>query len=426
MGMPEYESEAGVVAEAASGGFFENAVCGALARMRRGALELTFPGGEVRRFGEPRHRGPVARIRIDRQVFFKKCVLRGDIGFAESYLDGDWHSPDLREVIAWFILNADTAPSMSGSAAKYGVLGVLRLADRVAHLLRRNTRSGAAKNIRDHYDLSNEFFALWLDPSMMYSSALFTRADLTLAEAQREKLDRICRKLRLRPGDTVLEIGCGWGGFALHAAREYGVKVTGLTLSPAQAEMARTRAKAAGLESHIEIRIEDFRDHRGSYDKLVSIEMMEALGHANHPVFAQACGDLLKPDGLMLLQYITCAESRYDELRGGVDFIQKHIFPGSLLLSHNRVSTLLAERGGFDLADYFDLTPHYAVTLRCWRDRFESEAGNVRELGFDDRFLRKWRYYLNYCEAAFESRHIGVTQALYARPNNPLLAGRAC
>ncbi len=404
--------------------FYERLLLAAFAGMSCGALELSVPGGAIRRFGAP-HAGAPARIAVSDPAFFKKCVLHGDIGFSESYIDGDWETPDLAAVFRWFLDNADRAPTLSGSAARTGALGLLRFADRVGHLLRPNTRAGARRNIAEHYDLSNEFFALWLDPTMMYSSAIFPHAGSTLAEAQQEKIDRICRELRLKPGDTVLEIGCGWGAFALHAAHKYGVRVTGLTLSTRQAEMARARAEAAGLADHIDIRIEDFRDHAGAYDRIVSIEMMEALGHANHPVFAEACGRLLKPDGLMMLQYITCADSRYGDLRRGVDFIQKHVFPGSLLLSHPRMAGLLAKRGGFELVDHRDLTAHYTATLRRWFDNFERVRPEVTALGFDTRFVRKWRYYLQYSEAAFAARHIGVCQALYARPNNPLLAGSA-
>lgn len=405
----------------AGNGFAASALLGALRPMRRGRLEMILPDGTVRVFGEATGGGAVIRVR--RADFFQKCLLRGDIGFAEAYMDGDWDSPDLRAVFSWFLLNAEHAPTLSGSRAKGVALGLLRFADRLAHLARPNTRSGARRNIADHYDLSNDFFALWLGPSMLYSSALFERRELTLEQAQWAKVDRLCRELRLRPGDSLLEIGCGWGGLAVYAAKTYGVRVTGLTLSVRQAEAARARAAGAGVSHLVDIRIEDFRDHAGAYDRLVSVEMMEALGHARVPDFCAAVHRLLKPRGLAALQFITVPESRYGDLRRGVDFIQKHIFPGSLLLSLNRVNALLARAGDFQLADLRELSGDYAETLRRWHETYEARIDEVASLGFDARFRRKWRYYLKYCESAFAARHIGVVQALYSRPNNPELGG---
>lgn len=396
---------------------------GALAPMRLGRLEMTLPGGVVRVFGEAKETS--ARLVIRDDVFFKKCLLHGDIGFAEAYIDGDWDTPDLEAVFSWFILNADAAPTLSGSGAKSTALGLLRIFDRIGHLLRPNSRAGARRNIAEHYDLSNDFFALWLDPTMLYSSALFSRPGLSLEAAQYEKIDRLCRKLRLQPGDRVLEIGCGWGAFAVYAAKTYGVHVTGLTLSERQAELAKKRAVEAGLADRIDTRLCDFRDLSGSFDKIVSIEMMEALGHANVPSFCAACDRLLKPGGIAALQFITVPDSRYDDLRKGVDFIQKHIFPGSLLLSLNRVNALFAGHGGFVLNDLRELSGDYAETLRRWAETFETRRDEVVALGFDGAFLRKWRYYLKYCEAAFARRHIGVVQAVYSRPNNPALGGYA-
>jgi cyclopropane-fatty-acyl-phospholipid synthase len=356
---------------------------------------------------------------VVREAFFARCVLAGDIGFAEAYLDGDWETPDLTAVIAWFILNVDDAPTLSGSGRRRVLaLNLLRLGNRIAHGLRPNSRARAPLNIRAHYDLSNEFFALFLDPSMMYSTARWTRPDLSLEEAQREKNEALCRKLRLSPDDHVLEIGSGWGGWAIHAARTHGCRVTTLTLSPRQKELAETRIAGAGLAGRVEVRLADYRDTAGHFDKLVSIEMMEALGHRYLPVFCAAVGRLLKRDGLAALQFITCPDARYGEFRRGVDFIQKHIFPGSLLLSFNRVNDLLSRRGGFVLHDAEDLGPDYARTLREWRTRFEAKRDEVGALGFDGRFIRKWRYYLAYCEAAFAQRNISVVQAVYTRPNN--------
>lgn len=394
-------------------------ILGAFAPMRRGRLEMRLPDGSVRVFGDAVE--TTAAITVRRADFFRKCLLHGDIGFAEAYLDGDWETADLTAVFSWFILNADSAPTLSGGRAS--LLGLLRFVNRIGHALRPNTRRGARRNIAEHYDLSNDFFALWLDPAMLYSAALFEKPGLSLEEAQRLKMDRLCRKLRLKPGERLLEIGCGWGAFAVYAAREYGVHVTGLTLSVEQAKLARERAAAAGLTERVDIRLVDFRELAGQYDKIVSIEMMEALGHDHLPAFCAALDRLLKPEGIAALQFITVPDTRYDELRRGVDFIQKHIFPGSLLLSLNRVNALLAQNGGFLLADLRELSADYAETLRRWAALFETRREEVSRLGFDERFLRKWRYYLRYCEAAFAGRHIGVVQTVYARPNNPVLGG---
>lgn len=256
---------------------------------------------------------------------------------------------------------------------------------------------------------------------MTYSCALWPKPDngTGLAEAQESKYERLCRTLRLRPEDRLLEIGCGWGGFAQYAATRYGCRITAVTLSENQYVYAARRIQEAGLADRVTIELRDYRHIEGEYDKIASIEMLEAVGHRYLPVFAAACGRLLAPGGLLGLQFITCPDARYDALRSGVDFIQKHIFPGSLLLSPNRLNRLLQQNGHFLLHDHFDIAPHYARTLRAWRDQFEGNIEKVRALGFDDFFVRKWRYYLCYCEAAFTSRNISVVQTLHTRPNNP-------
>jgi cyclopropane-fatty-acyl-phospholipid synthase len=407
-------------------------VLASLRGMRLGHLRIDLPEGGFVAFGSaadahsrhmPAGLSASAHIRVLSPEFFSKCVLSGDIGFAESYLDGDWTTPDLASVIGWFILNIEHAPTLSGSrnqSLRALSLNWLRLVNRFKHLLRPNSRVIARRNIAAHYDLSNEFFALFLDPSMMYSSARWptTAPDLSLEAAQREKNDALCRSLRLQPTDHVLEIGTGWGGWSLHAATTYGCRVTTLTISRQQYELARQRIAAAGLADRIDVRLEDYRDHAGTYDKIVSIEMMEALGHKYLPVYCDTLAARLKPEGLLALQFITCPDDRYDQLRKNVDFIQKHIFPGSLLLSLNRVNRQLARAGRFQLHHLHDLGPDYARTLRLWRDAFEAKGDQVRALGFDENFVRKWRYYLCYCEAAFALRNISVVQALYTRANN--------
>lgn len=406
--------------------FAQRAVLRALRELRRGHLRLELPDGSAIDFGHRETNTPLpcglasrALIRVRRDAFFKKCVLQGDIGFAEAYLDGDWESPDLTSVVAFFILNGEDTPTVSGSrrARSFG-LNTLRFANRLAHLLRPNSRATARRNISEHYDLSNEFFGLFLDSSLMYSSAKWTDPRQTLAEAQFSKNDALCRSLRLRPSDHVLEIGSGWGGWSLHAAKNYGCRVTTITLSSQQRDLAQRRVAEAGLSERIEVRLQDYRDLTGQFDKLVSIEMLEAVGHAYHEQYFEICSRVLKRDGLLALQFITCPDARYDAFRRGVDFIQKHIFPGSLLLSLNRVNDLLTRAGGFVLHQATDFGPDYARTLRCWHTAFNQRLTEVRALGFDERFIRKWNYYLCYCEAAFALRNISVVHTLHTRPNN--------
>jgi cyclopropane-fatty-acyl-phospholipid synthase len=410
-----------------SSSFAERAVLDAFAQMPRGQLRIELPAGTARLFGEApfvaREVAPgvtnAAVLRVRRERFFSRCVLGGDIGFAEAFIDGDWDTPDLTALISWFILNVEHAPTLSGSKrARNLALNLLRFANRIGHLLRANTRENSRRNIAEHYDLSNDFFALWLDDTMMYSAAKWERADATLREAQIAKNDALCRKLHLRPTDHVLEIGTGWGGWSLHAAEHYGCRVTTLTLSQQQRDLAVQRIAVAGLSNRVEVRLQDYRDVSGQFDKIVSIEMLEAVGHEFLRDYAATCARVLKRDGLVALQFITCPDSRYDQFRRGVDFIQKHIFPGSLLLSANRLNDLLAREGGFVLHGLEDMGRDYARTLRTWRERFHQKLDRVRAQGFDERFIRKWDYYLSYCEAAFALRNISVVQTVHTRPNN--------
>ena len=419
-------------ADRAKPSFYRTAVLRSFAAMTRGHLRIELPDGTSHEIGShaaavqltlPLALPAFALIRVKRDAFFKKCLFAGDIGFAESYIDGDWETPHLAAVIAWFLLNVEDAPTLSGSAKKHAqsfALNLLRHTNRLGHLLRPNSREIARRNISEHYDLSNDFFALFLDPSMMYSSAKWPAAHphFTLEEAQREKNDALCRSLRLAPSDHVLEIGTGWGGWSLHAAQTYGCRVTTVTISQQQYDLARSRIAAAGLTDRVEVQLRDYRDLTGTYDKIVSIEMMEAIGHRYLPDFTAVLNRVLKPDGLLALQFITCPDSRYDAFRTGIDFIQKHIFPGSLLLSLNRVNDLLSRSGGFTLHHIDDLGHDYARTLRLWHDNFRHRTEQILALGFDDRFMRKWSYYLAYCESAFAMRNISVVQTLHTRANN--------
>ena len=412
-----------------SGGKFslENWFVHLMRPMNRGCLLLETPGGRRYQFGnhDPSKEAgidlPKAHLRVLDSRFFRRCLTAGDIGFAESYMAGEWECPDLTSLLRWFVVNAESAPTLSGTKRRNPLINPLRWLNRLRHLRRPNSLTMSRRNIEEHYDLSNEFFATFLDAGMTYSSAIWPHPEATLEEAQEHKYRRLCALLRLKPGDRVLEIGCGWGGFAIHAARHFDCHITAITLSPSQYEYAMARVEQEGLSRQIHVSLRDYRTLKDSFDKIASIEMLEAVGHRYHPCFAKACARLLSSDGLFALQFITCPDHRYQELRHGIDFIQKHVFPGSLLLSLNRMNHLFSKTGGFALSQLDDYGFHYARTLREWAQQFERNLPDVRSLGFDEGFIRKWRYYLSYCEAAFTEHHIGVVQALYSRPNNPRL-----
>jgi len=402
---------------AAPAGFYEAMIFRGMEGMNRGFMEIELPDGRRRTLGDPSQ--PIrASVHIRNPRFFKRCMLFGDVGFGESYVEGEWDTPDIERVISWFLLNTDHSPAQPGSNAKAALINLLRGWNRLKHLARPNSMRTSRRNIAEHYDLGNDFYQIWLDPTMTYSSALFTKAGQSLEEGQVEKYDALCRKLQIGPADHVLEIGGGWGGFAEHAAVRYGCRVTSVTISAAQCEFARERMKRAGLERLVEVRLQDYRQIEGRFDKIVSIEMMEALGDRYLETFTARIHALLAPDGLAGLQYITVPDCRHAELKRGVDWIQRHIFPGSLLLSVGRVNQAFNRTGDLFLHALSDHGPSYARTLHLWREAFNRGRDRVRALGFDERFDRKWNYYLSYCEAAFAMRNISVVQAIYTRPNN--------
>ena len=399
---------------------YERLVLHGIGRMAAGCLRIELPGGETRIIGTPGHE-TTAHIRVRDRAFFQKCVLFGDVGFGESYVAGDWDTDSIAAVIAWAVLNVDNAPSVSGSRARGLALNVLKSYNRLLHLVRPNSVTTSRRNIAEHYDLGNEFYGLWLDPTMTYSSAYFTETGQSLESAQAAKYDALCRKLHLQASDHVLEIGCGWGGFASHAARLVGCHVTAVTISEAQYGYTRDRCAREGVADRVDVKLADYRTLTGRYDKIASIEMMEAIGDRYLPTYCAKLHELLTPGGLVGLQYITVPDARHAELRGGVDWIQKHIFPGSLLLSVGRVNEALNHTGDLFLHDLEDLGASYARTLELWRVRFHARRDEVLSLGFDERFMRKWNYYLQYCEAAFATRNISVVQAIYTGPNNRTL-----
>jgi cyclopropane-fatty-acyl-phospholipid synthase len=400
-------------------GFYAKAVLGILEKMNLGKMNITFPDGSKKSIGNSE--GSIeADLKIESDEFYKRCVLYGDVGFGEAYVDGLWNTSSITNVIKWFLLNIENAPGVSGSSVQSLLLNILKGVNTLGHLRRANTMSGSKKNIVEHYDLSNEFFSLWLDPSMTYSSAFFKSSDLSLEQAQYEKYRRLSEQLHLQPTDHVLEIGSGWGANAIFMAENYGCKVTSVTISEEQCKLANERIKAKGLSDRVKVIIEDYRKITGQFDKIVSVEMLEAVGADYYEPYFRKCHEVLKKNGIVALQVITCPDSRFEQLKNGVDWIQKHIFPGSLLPSVAALNHAVNTTGDMTLVDLKDLGLHYARTLHTWFDNFNAKRDEILHLGFDDRFTRKWNYYLCYCEAAFAMRNINVMQMVYTRPNNTL------
>ena len=401
---------AGTVKPSALDGLARRLVLRQLQRLELGELRLA-DGAEDFRFGRPAASAPAVRLTVADPRFYSELAFGGSIGAAEAYMHGYWHCDDLVALVRLLLQNRAVLDGMEGGAARFTMA-----LQKLFHWVNRNTHEGARRNIAAHYDLGNDFFALWLDETMMYSSAIFERPDMSLHEAQLGRLDHVCRKLRLGPGDHVLEIGTGWGGFALHAARYYGCRVTTTTISGEQYELARQRVADAGLRDRITLLQQDFRDLRGQYDKLVSIEMIEAIGHDLFAPYFRKCGELLKPEGAMLIQAITIADQRYAEYRRSIDFIQRYIFPGSGLPSSAVMTDAVARHTDMRLLDLEDIGLHYATTLRHWRRNFFERIDTVRRQGYAEPFIRMWEFYLCYCEGAFLERAISDVQLVFARP----------
>ena len=367
---------------------------------------------EVYDFGVSKDSAEVsATIVINDRSAFRDIAFGGSMGGAEAYMLGKWTTPNLVDLVRLMAINIDFLNQMDGSSFL-----VQRVSDKLYHWFNRNTQIRSRENIAAHYDLSNEFFALFLDPEMMYSAAIFPHAQAGLDEAALHKLDVICRKLDLQPDDHLLEIGTGWGGLALHAAQKYGCRVTTTTISREQYEAACARVQAEGLEQRITVLCEDYRNLQGSYDKLVSVEMIEAVGHEFYQQYFSICSSLLKDDGVMLLQAITIPDQRYHYARKSVDFIQRYIFPGGSLPGHEVIMTSVKKFTDMQMVGMQEIGEDYARTLEIWCQRFLGRVDAVRALGFDDIFIRMWHYYLCYCQGAFEERVIGTAQCLLAKP----------
>ena len=368
--------------------------------IEHGEIHIQTPSGEVIR-GAGAHPGPVGRLTLHRARAVRRLLLDGDIGFGESYMAGDWSSPDLAALIEVVALNHDRMmPALSGSP-------LARLAHRLLHLGHANTKRGSAKNIPAHYDLGNDFYAAWLDPDMTYSSGLYEQAGWTLEQAQTAKQDAVIDGLRLAGGERVLEIGCGWGALARRLAREHGCHVTGLTLSSAQLDHARGCVGDGYGRGAVDLRLQDYRDVRGSFDRIVSIEMLEAVGKAFWPTYFSTLRDRLRPGGTAVLQVITMADAPFATYQHSVDFIQRHIFPGGMIPTDGLVRSH-AQAHGLVLDGFRAFGAGYAQTLNHWRERFHRAWPKLRGAEFDDRFQRKWDFYLSYCEGGFRAGLLDV------------------
>ncbi|MGV2122238.1 class I SAM-dependent methyltransferase [Agrobacterium vitis] len=381
---------------------WQRVLCGWAGRLTHGHLTLLFPDGKEHHV-TGREAGPSAVLKLNNARPVWRVMSGGTLGFSRSYMDGDWDSPDIAGFLELAIANEGNWHGLMSPSALLGKLALLR------HKLRRNSKAGSRRNIAFHYDLGNAFYRHWLDETMTYSSALYTQPHQSLGEAQAAKYQRIVEQLALGPDDHVLEIGCGWGGFAEHAIRASGCRVTGLTLSTEQAAYARQRMQTAGYAERCDIRLEDYRDVQGRFTKIVSIEMFEAVGEENWPVYFNRVRDLLVDGGKAVVQVITLDEGRFEQYQREADFIQTYIFPGGMLPSVERFE-ISAMKAGLKTRDTFRFGLDYERTLLTWDKSFTAHWSKIAPLGFDERFFRMWRYYLHYCAAGFRTGRLDVVQ----------------
>ena len=382
-----------------------------VAGIRYGQLVLQDALGRVE-LGAPTAAHPdIVHVRVLDADFYREVAANGSVGVGEAYMDGRWSCDNLVGLVQLLVRNRDLLDGMETGLAKFGGMAL-----RTWHAMRRNTREGSRRNIAAHYDLGNDFFGLFLSPDLMYSSAMWLGPDDTLEAASNRKLERICRKMKLQPTDRVIEIGTGWGGFALYAAQHYGCHVTTTTISREQHALASERIAAAGLCDRVTLLLDDYRDLRGQYDKLVSIEMVEAIGAAYLDTYFGCLGRLLKPNGMALIQAITIEDHRYSQALNSVDFIKRHVFPGAFIPSINALLAAKTRASDLSLIHLEDFGESYGRTLGVWRERFMANLQQVRAQGYDERFIRLWEYYLAYCEGGFRERSIGVAHLLLAKP----------
>ena len=379
---------------------------------------ITFREGETEmRFGQSHPTSDLTEIHVTLDIkntqFYGEVVFGGSIGAGEAYMQGYFECSNLTDLIRLMARNQSLLDNL-----EQGLARLTAPIQKWLHFINKNTQLGSRRNIAAHYDLGNDFFEMMLDPTMMYSSAVFQSPDQTLEEASYTKLDMICKKLALTKADHVLEIGTGWGGFAIYAAKHYGCRVTTTTISQQQYLLASARIEAEGLSDQIEILLSDYRELKGTYDKLVSIEMIEAVGHQFYDTYFGKCSQLLKPNGLMLLQAITISDQRYESATKSVDFIQRYIFPGSCIPSVTAMLNSITKATDMRLFNLEDIGPHYATTLARWRQNFFKHIDEIRALGYPETFIRMWDFYLCYCEGGFEERALGDVHLLLVKPEN--------
>ena len=387
-----------------------------LSRIEQGTLDVTYDDGTFISYGNGHE--PRADLHINNSKFFKRLSLYGDIGFAESYMDGDFETSDLTALIKLALINSKTLATKSEDNAYNRMINLLPQINKIKHWMRKNSKTQSRKNISEHYDLSNDFFKLMLDDTMMYSSAVFEKPDESLYQAQQRKIKLLADKLRLQPGAKVLEIGSGWGAMAIHLAKEKQCEVTTVTLSKEQKALCEQRFKEEEVEKQIEILLKDYRDLEGTFDAIIAVEMFEAVGKEYFDIFFKKCESLLKPSGVMVMQIITMPDQRYDAYSKGTDFIQKYIFPGGHLPSVGKILDTTSKHTRLNLLHMEEFTEDYAKTLRLWHDAFQQKLSHVKKLGFDDYFIRMWKMYLSYCEAAFITRNINLVQVAFTRDQN--------
>jgi cyclopropane-fatty-acyl-phospholipid synthase len=387
-----------------------------LSRIEVGSLHVTYPDGTQHHYGNGSE--PKATIILHESALFRRIALYGDIGFAESYMDGEFETDDLTALIMLALLNSKVLETKSEDEKKISLYNLLPHFNRVKHLMRKNSRTRSQKNIAEHYDLSNEFFTLMLDETMMYSSAVFEDPNESLSQAQKRKIALLAKKLHLKPGAKVLEIGSGWGAMALHLVQEYGCKVSTLTLSKEQKALCERRFQEHRVHDSIDIMLKDYRDMEGEFDAIIAVEMFEAVGREYFDVFFKKCESLMKPSGVLVMQVITMPDQRYDAYCKGTDFIQKYIFPGGHLPSVGKILHTTSRHTRLNLLHMEEFTEHYAKTLRIWHESFSEKLEEVKALGFDEYFIRMWRMYLSYCEAAFLTRNINLVQIAFTRDQN--------
>jgi len=396
-------------------GVARRALYSRLRQITRGVLVLR-DGNEVYDFGKISSDCKLhVTIEVRDPRFYSDIVFGGSIGAGEAYMAGYWRCSDLTGLTRLLLRNRRVLDDMEG-----GLAALTRPLQKILHWLNRNTQTGSRRNISAHYDLGNEFFQLMLDETMMYSSAIFAKPDMSLYAAQVYRLDTICRKLNLQPGDQLLEIGTGWGGLAIHAARHYGCRVTTTTISREQYDLAKARVAEAGLADRVTLMLEDYRKLTGKYDKLVSIEMIEAVGHDYYDTYFKKCDELLRSDGLMLLQAITISDQRYEAAKNSVDFIQRYIFPGSCIPSLTALLNAITRSSELRLIELDDIGIHYAKTLRAWRENLVRHAEAVKAQGYSAAFRRMWEFYLCYCEGGFQERAISDVHMLLSKPGHGL------